>query len=163
MYNHVDLNFMVKNEFCLTSDAICFSREDHSKCNTKNVYRDGVLVGFKCQEQKCDLIPATFVWLNKNQNILDALVIAGIFKSKGDARKNWKGPVEIPNYYSGFENIGKAKSSIYFWNPTELFKQSDIDEWEQDITKAENEENEWLANKLKNRLTIVKKELMEKQ
>ena len=45
------------------------------------------------------------------KDLLDILVITGIFPSKGQARKNgWK--PEIPNGFSLFERLGKFKKTI---------------------------------------------------
>ena len=49
-------------------------------------------------------------------DVLDLLVRLKVFPSKGQARKNWKGPVEIPPGW--FEaQIGKRRLSLFVWNP----------------------------------------------
>jgi hypothetical protein len=58
-------------------------------------------------------------------DIYDILVKASIFKSKGDARKNWtRTGKEIPWGFNDFENIGKLKHRIVIYKPfdTEKFK-----------------------------------------
>lgn len=54
-------------------------------------------------------IPMHFI--PANATMLDVLVIAGIFRSKTEARKNWKGPLEIPNGFSQ-RLVGKLKAQI---------------------------------------------------
>lgn len=51
-------------------------------------------------------------WLPAETNMLDILVQAGIFSSKGQAKKNgWKDRVEIPDGFSEFI-VGKLKHMI---------------------------------------------------
>uniref|UniRef100_A0A6M3IKU5 Uncharacterized protein n=1 Tax=viral metagenome TaxID=1070528 RepID=A0A6M3IKU5_9ZZZZ len=73
-------------------------------------------------ETEKDLIPHLFC--NEVYEILedidmyDILVIAGIFKSKGDARKNWKRTKkEISKGYSEYKDIGKLHNQIFIFNP----------------------------------------------
>jgi hypothetical protein len=54
-----------------------------------------------------------------NSTMLDVLVIANIFSSKSEARKNWRGPVEIPWGFSE-RLVGKMKAQIT------IFKRSSI-------------------------------------
>lgn len=56
--------------------------------------------------------------LNKRDhvNMLDILTMAGIFPSKGQARKNWNGPVEIPWGFNQW-TVGKHKQVITVWKP----------------------------------------------
>ena len=46
--------------------------------------------------------------------MFDLLVLSGFFPSKGQARKNWKGPAEIPAGYSEFE-VGKGQRRQIFF------------------------------------------------
>lgn len=55
--------------------------------------------------------------LPESATMFDVLVAAGIFKSKGDARKNWKGDSAIPSGLSSFE-VGKMKKEIWILKVT---------------------------------------------
>lgn len=48
-------------------------------------------------------------------DIFDLLVKLEAFKSKGQAKKNWNGPKEIPPGFSEF-TIGKLKRQLTIWN-----------------------------------------------
>lgn len=48
----------------------------------------------------------------------DLLVQLGAFPSRGQAKKNWKGPQEIPGGWSHFF-VGKLRRELCIWNPTE--------------------------------------------
>ena len=56
-------------------------------------------------------------WLSKT-GMLDILITMGCFKSKSQARKNWKGPHNIPEGWSEFF-IGKKRRHLCIFNPTE--------------------------------------------
>jgi hypothetical protein len=49
-------------------------------------------------------------------DIFDLLVMMGSFQSKGQAKKNWAGPKEIPFGFSEFI-VGKLKRHLTIWNP----------------------------------------------
>lgn len=49
-------------------------------------------------------------------NMWDVLVLAGVFTSKNQARKNWKGPVEIPPGFNQW-SVGKHRTLISVWMP----------------------------------------------
>ena len=73
-------------------------------------------------ETEKDLIPRLFdnedYKLLENVDMYDILKIAGIFSSKGEARKNWKRTKqEIPKGYSEFRDIGKLHNQIFIFNP----------------------------------------------
>jgi hypothetical protein len=51
------------------------------------------------------------VRLPETATMFDVLVAAKVFKSKGDARKNWKGSADIPFGFHRFE-VGKMKTEI---------------------------------------------------
>lgn len=53
----------------------------------------------------------------ENATLLDCLVTAGLFPSKGQARKNWKHPIALRVGYSEFENLGKFHTNLYIWVP----------------------------------------------
>lgn len=53
-----------------------------------------------------------------NIDIFDLLIELGSFTSKSQAKKNWKGPHQIPNGWSEF-TIGKLKRKLCIWNPKE--------------------------------------------
>lgn len=52
-------------------------------------------------------------------DILDCLVELGVFSSKSQARKNWRGPIQIPEGFSHFERLGKHKNELVIWLPKE--------------------------------------------
>jgi hypothetical protein len=60
------------------------------------------------------LTPA--IHLPDTATMFDILATAGIFSSKSEARKNWRGVVEIPKGFSQFE-VGKLKHQITILNP----------------------------------------------
>lgn len=51
-------------------------------------------------------------------DVLDLLVYLKIFPSRGQARKNWKGPIQFPPGFT-FWRVGKAEAQklIAIWNP----------------------------------------------
>ena len=49
-------------------------------------------------------------------DIFDLLVFSGIFMSKNEARKNWKGIKELPSGYSEIGPVGKSKVMIFCLN-----------------------------------------------
>lgn len=54
------------------------------------------------------------------RTMFDILVFLGVFKSKSDARKNWKKTRrEIPPGFSHFVGLGKFRKELCIWNPTE--------------------------------------------
>jgi hypothetical protein len=50
--------------------------------------------------------------------IYDLLVHAGLFTSKNEARKNWKGITTIPSGWTEISSIGKGKVSFFIFNPS---------------------------------------------
>ena len=55
---------------------------------------------------------------DRKLDIFDCLVWLGAFKSKSQARKNWKGPTSIPDgWFECF--VGKRKRHLCIWNPSE--------------------------------------------
>lgn len=76
-----------------------------------------VLTGHDCGLSESFFGKDQIWYVNTDFTVLDALVKAGIFSSKGQARKNWKGPVKIPEGWSAFERIGKLRHNIYILNP----------------------------------------------
>jgi hypothetical protein len=62
-----------------------------------------------------DMIPIEYV--SQNTTMLDLLVKLELFSSKSQARKNWRGPIEIPSGFNHFERLGKLKKDIAVWNP----------------------------------------------
>lgn len=56
--------------------------------------------------------------LNVNEDMFDILVRAQCFKSKGEARRNWKRTgKEVPQGFSDFTGIGKFRTRITIWIP----------------------------------------------
>lgn len=56
-------------------------------------------------------------------DIFDCLVMLEIFPSKGQARKNWKGPTEFRPGFQHFERLGKMKKELVVWIPV---KESEV-------------------------------------
>lgn len=53
--------------------------------------------------------------------LLDILVAAKLFKSKNEARSNWKRRFELEPFWNKFEGLGKLKRNLYILNLTEEF------------------------------------------
>lgn len=95
-------NFVVANEFYNQLDADdIFALEDWSKFKKNGPYP---------KIEPYSLVKEDF-------SILDLLVAINIFSSKSQARKNWKGPVEIPSGYTEFKSLGKFKRNLYVLKP----------------------------------------------
>jgi len=107
-YNFIDVNFIVNNQYATP----------------------------KFDAKTWGLKP--FELLGADATMVDALVQAGLFKSKGDARKNWTKGFDIPDGYSEWLDIGKAKSSIYILKQTRLFTLEELLEWEEEIRVCED-------------------------
>lgn len=58
------------------------------------------------------------LWVDTSVTIFDLLIRLGAFKSKSQARKNWKHGNNIPPGWSEFK-IGKIRRHLCIWNPTE--------------------------------------------
>ena len=59
-----------------------------------------------------------FVGVGPDEDMFDILVMFGLFRSKGEARKNWKRTGrEIPEGFTDIERIGKLKHRLTIWNP----------------------------------------------
>lgn len=52
--------------------------------------------------------------------MIDLLIHLGVFKSRGQAKKNWKGPQEIPEGFSDFTGIGKLRRELWILNPVDI-------------------------------------------
>lgn len=55
--------------------------------------------------------------LPRGATMADVLVLAGVFPSKTQARKNWKGDNEIPEGLNKFHNVGKRRITIFVHKP----------------------------------------------
>jgi hypothetical protein len=66
-----------------------------------------------------ELIGGWFI-LPDDATMIDILFEAQIFPSRGQARKNWKGPMQIP-FGSNLFTLGKLKKKVFvhkaFWAP----------------------------------------------
>lgn len=79
-------------------------------CKPKNIrqcIKEMYLVGFK--EENTTIQPFEL-------NMYDLLIIAGVFDSKSQARKNWKKEIDIPYGYNEFI-LGKKKNKVCVWKP----------------------------------------------
>ena len=57
-----------------------------------------------------------FKFINAESDMYDVLVGAGIFKSKSDARRNWKKTgADIPTGHTLIRGIGKMKKRLCIW------------------------------------------------
>jgi hypothetical protein len=66
-----------------------------------------------------------FTWLDSDATVLDILVHADIFPSKGQARKNWHGITEIPVGCTLLQRVGKKKQDLFvFRAPEDLEKET---------------------------------------
>jgi len=54
------------------------------------------------------------MFVDENFDIFDALVLIGVFKSKTQARKNWKRGM-IKGGYQEFLRLGKFNKNLYIW------------------------------------------------
>jgi len=53
-------------------------------------------------------------------DMFDILVEAGLFRSKSDARKNWKRTgKDVPEGFTDIKDIGKLHNRLTIWNPKE--------------------------------------------
>lgn len=56
--------------------------------------------------------------LPDTNDMFDILVMTGMFRSKSEARKNWKRTgKDIPEGFTDLERIGKLKHRLTIWNP----------------------------------------------
>jgi hypothetical protein len=74
-------------------------------------------------EHERDLVPLIFgediiTYFQDDADMFDLLVYLNIFKSKAEARRNWKRTGgNIPFGYTEFKKIGKFSKSLYIFNP----------------------------------------------
>ena len=76
-------------------------------------------------EPNADLIESLFdlnetdvLMFRQNVDMFDLLVEAGLFRSKSEARKNWKrSEKEIPEGFTDLKNLGKLHHRLTIWNP----------------------------------------------
>jgi hypothetical protein len=62
---------------------------------------------------------AVFTFNSGQKNMFDLLVILGVFKSRGQARKNWrKTGRDIPPGWTQLDRLGKYRKELCIWNPT---------------------------------------------
>lgn len=55
---------------------------------------------------------------NTSLDMFDILVMTGLFRSKSEARKNWKRTGKnIPEGFTDIKNIGKLHHRLTIWNP----------------------------------------------
>ena len=74
------------------------------------------------KEDLIDLIDTLFdgddVHIIKQLDMFDILVMTGLFRSKSEARKNWKRTgKDIPEGFTDIKNIGKLHHRLTIWNP----------------------------------------------
>ena len=52
----------------------------------------------------------------RDADMYDLLVMLGSFKSRSEARKNWRGVRDIPSGWSEYR-VGRLKKELCIWNP----------------------------------------------
>lgn len=73
-------------------------------------YRDGDDILFFDGEEVC--------FIDDNKDMYDILVMAGLFKSKNQAKNNWtRTGKEIPKGFNDYMNIGKLNKRLTVFNP----------------------------------------------
>ena len=72
-------------------------------------------------EDRVNLFPneeVVFVFDPEDKDMFDLLIILGVFKSRGQARQNWKKTGrEIPTGWSQFTGLGRFRKELCIWNP----------------------------------------------
>ena len=62
--------------------------------------------------------PVRMVPMELDFDMFDILVETGLFRSKSEARKNWKRTEkEIPDGFTDIKNIGKLHHRLTIWKP----------------------------------------------
>lgn len=90
----IDLNFIVANGEELHTDASLFFSDKNGK------------------------VHEPVIEITSDKDMYDILVMADIFPSKGQARKNWtRTGAEIPKGFTDLTNIGKLRHRITILNP----------------------------------------------
>ena len=68
-----------------------------------------------------DNVLEEITYIDTTYDMYDILVNAGLFTSKGDAKKNWKrSGQEIPLGFSDFRDIGKLNNRLTIYNPMRI-------------------------------------------
>jgi len=63
------------------------------------------------ETETVQIVPSTF-------DVFDMLVDAGLFRSKSEARKNWKRTgKDVPEGFTDIKDIGKLHKRLTIWNP----------------------------------------------
>src|SRR6185369_11600579 len=109
----IDVNFIVDNGLWIEEDKHSWFHKllfcpPNRPADEESPEFEAWLKGRVFSDEPVLLLPA-------NATMLDALAQAGVFKSKSDARKNWKGPIEIPRGFSE-HTIGKLQHKIWILN-----------------------------------------------
>lgn len=90
----IDLNFTVPNGNELPTDVSLFFSDESG------------------------LVQEPVIEISPDKDMYDILVLAGIFPSKGQAKKNWaRTGAEIPKGFTDLTNIGKLRHRITILNP----------------------------------------------
>lgn len=109
----IDVNFIIDNEHRLEGDEHIFhaviSVPPNRPKDDDSPEGKAWLEARVWSDEPVDVLPAS-------ATMLDALVKAGIFPSKSEARKNWKGPIEIPDGFSEWV-VGKLKNRLSILKP----------------------------------------------
>jgi hypothetical protein len=90
-----EFNFVIDNENFLDNEDLIESLFDLNETETVQI------------------VPSTF-------DVFDMLVDAGLFRSKSEARKNWKRTgKDVPEGFTDIKDIGKLHNRLTIWNPKE--------------------------------------------
>ena len=90
-----EFNFVMDNENFLDNEDLIESLFDLDETETVQI------------------VPSTF-------DVFDMLVDVGLFRSKSEARKNWKRTgKDVPEGFTDIKNIGKLHNRLTIWNPKE--------------------------------------------
>jgi hypothetical protein len=105
------VDFIVDTAFSSPEDELLFFGVDVDEspliCNPNWTMEELLGVLFARKKK----LVAPIIHLPESATMLDVLATAKIFASKGETRKNWKGPLEIPFGFSEF-TVGKLKHRV---------------------------------------------------
>jgi hypothetical protein len=62
--------------------------------------------------------PINHIQADASFDMYDALILLGVFNSRSQARKNWKGTREFPPGFTHF-SVGKLRTQFWVWNPVQ--------------------------------------------
>lgn len=82
--------------------------------------------------------------VSKNYSIWDLLILVGSFDSKSRARKQWKGPQDIPSGFTSWKLGRKDPKLVFIWNPVDCYCEHRLVPIEESVLTAEtNKKVRW--------------------